>query len=260
MGFTPVVLGRTGLMVGRLGVASSYGIAGKAVEEAFERGVNYFYWGALRREGFAAGLRALAKRHREKMVVAINGSAQWPWYIPKSVDRALRRLRMDYVDILLFWFLNRTPKSGSLEAARRLVEAGKVRFLGVSTHQRKMVPVWEKERLFDVYHVRYNAVHTGAEREVFPHLPKENGPGVVAFTVTNWGQLISRRRMPKGEEPLTAADCCRFALSHPAVQVAITGPKNAREMQENLLALELGPLSEEEMARAGRIGEKLYKK
>jgi aryl-alcohol dehydrogenase-like predicted oxidoreductase len=78
---------------------------------------------------------------------------------------------------------------------------------------------------------------------------------MVAFTVTNWGQLVSKRRISRGEEPLTAADCYRFALSHPAVQVAITAPKNAREMRENLKALELGPLSPEEMARARRIGE-----
>jgi len=51
MGFAPVVLGRTGLVVGRLGVAASYGVPTKAVEEAFEQGVNYLYWGTYRRGG-----------------------------------------------------------------------------------------------------------------------------------------------------------------------------------------------------------------
>ena len=37
------VLGRTGLEAGRLGVSASYGVPGSAVEEAFERGVNYLY-------------------------------------------------------------------------------------------------------------------------------------------------------------------------------------------------------------------------
>ena len=35
------VLGRTGLKVGRLGVACSYGAPTAAFEEAFEQGVNY---------------------------------------------------------------------------------------------------------------------------------------------------------------------------------------------------------------------------
>jgi len=39
--FQRTVLGRTGLQVGRLGVAASYGVPGTALEWAFERGVNY---------------------------------------------------------------------------------------------------------------------------------------------------------------------------------------------------------------------------
>ena len=34
-------LGRTGLQVGRLGMAAGYGVPAAAVERAFERGVNY---------------------------------------------------------------------------------------------------------------------------------------------------------------------------------------------------------------------------
>jgi aryl-alcohol dehydrogenase-like predicted oxidoreductase len=43
------ILGRTGLEVGRLGMASSYGVPSQAVEQAFEQGVNYLYWGTFRR-------------------------------------------------------------------------------------------------------------------------------------------------------------------------------------------------------------------
>ena len=43
------ILGKTGLRVGRLGVACSYGAPTEAFEEAFERGVNYFYWGSMRK-------------------------------------------------------------------------------------------------------------------------------------------------------------------------------------------------------------------
>ena len=260
MGFAPVVLGRTGLMVGRLGVAASYGVPTKAVEEAFEQGVNYLYWGTYRREGMGKAVRAIVKRNREKAVVVLQSYTRLPWFLSQSVESGLKRLELDYADVLILGMFNRTPRAGLLRAARILKEQGKVRFLGISTHNRKMVPVWEKDRLFDVYHIRYNAVHTGAERDIFPHLASEDGPGIVAFTVTNWGQLVSKRRIPRGEEALTAADCYRFALSHPAVHVAITGPKNAREMRENLEALELGPLSPEEMARIRRLGERLYRK
>ena len=44
MPFEPRILGRTGLQVGRMGIAASYGVPAAAVERAFEHGVNYFYW------------------------------------------------------------------------------------------------------------------------------------------------------------------------------------------------------------------------
>jgi predicted aldo/keto reductase-like oxidoreductase len=64
--------------------------------------------------------------------------------------------------------------------------------------------------------------------------------------------------MPPGERPLAAADCYRFALSHPDVNVCVTGPSTAVQMEENLTALDSGPLDEEEMARVRRIGRHVY--
>ena len=51
------LLGRTVLKVGRLGVACSYGAPAAAFEEAFEQGVNYFYWGSMRKESMARAIR-----------------------------------------------------------------------------------------------------------------------------------------------------------------------------------------------------------
>ena len=47
-----VVLGKTGLLVSRLGLASSYGLDADGVEEAYQqKGINYLYWGSMRRVG-----------------------------------------------------------------------------------------------------------------------------------------------------------------------------------------------------------------
>jgi aryl-alcohol dehydrogenase-like predicted oxidoreductase len=40
----------------------------------------------------------------------------------------------------------------------------------------------------------------------------------------------------------------------------MTGPGNASEMRESLAALELGPLSDEEMARMRRLGDYIHAK
>ncbi|QUV85496.1 hypothetical protein [Chloracidobacterium aggregatum] len=42
-----VPLGSTGLQVSRIGLGSSYGIGAREVEAAYERGINYLYWGSI---------------------------------------------------------------------------------------------------------------------------------------------------------------------------------------------------------------------
>jgi len=51
-----IILGRTGLKVGRLGVASGYGAPAAAIEEAFERGCNYMTWGTFLK-GYSSHMR-----------------------------------------------------------------------------------------------------------------------------------------------------------------------------------------------------------
>ncbi|MCP4718700.1 MAG: hypothetical protein GY860_25250, partial [Desulfobacteraceae bacterium] len=43
------ILGKTGLGVGRLGLAGSYGAPAEAYEKAFKNGCNYFYSGSGRK-------------------------------------------------------------------------------------------------------------------------------------------------------------------------------------------------------------------
>ena len=55
-----------------------------------------------------------------------------------------------------------------------------------------------------------------------------------------------------------ARDCYRFALSNPAVDVALCGPASQLQMDEALAALDEGPLTPAEMERMHRIGDHIY--
>jgi aryl-alcohol dehydrogenase-like predicted oxidoreductase len=177
-------------------------------------------------------------------------------------EKGLRKLGVDYADVLILGWANREPRGRWLEAALRLKEEGKVRFLCLSGHRRSVLGgiAAQPNSPFDAVMVRYNAVHNGAERDVFPMLPKDKPPGVMTFTATRWGQLLQLGKMPPGEEPLTAADCYRFSLSNPHVDLCMMGPKTAEELEDGLKALEMGPLTEEEMVRVRLIGNYLYQK
>jgi aryl-alcohol dehydrogenase-like predicted oxidoreductase len=78
---------------------------------------------------------------------------------------------------------------------------------------------------------------------------------VLYLTATRWGQLLNPNKMPPGESVPAPADCYRFALSNPAVDVCLCGPKNLNQMRNALPALELGPLEPADMERMKRIGD-----
>ena len=260
--FTHTVLGRTGRAVMRLGVSASYGVPGDAVERAFERGVNYIYWGSARRASFGNALRRLAPR-RDEFVLVIQSYTRAASLMGWSLERALRSLRFDYADVLLLGMWNAPVPPRILDAARRLKARGLVRHLGVSTHQRKLVPSIAAGSDFDIVHFRYNAAHPGAETDIFPHLPADGRPGLVSFTATSWGQLLGKGKLqgivgshslPKGERAPAAVDCYRFVLTRPEVDVCMTGPASAAQMEQALEALRLGPMSEDELAWMRRVG------
>jgi aryl-alcohol dehydrogenase-like predicted oxidoreductase len=255
----PTTLGSTGITVGRLGVASSYRAPAEAYLEAFERGCTYFTWGSFIRgrwKGFEEAARSLFQDgHRSGVVLGILSYAHSALLTEHFLRRGLRRLGTDYADVLLLGYFSKRPPQRVLDGAIRLKEMGLVRALGITTHKRSLVPELHPEGILDLYHVRYNAAHRGAESDLFPHVLEPHKPGIVAFTATSWGRLLSERRMPQGEAPPTAADCYRFALTHPAVDVCMTGPRTVEQMRENQRTLELGPMKEEELARMRRIGD-----
>ena len=255
------VLGRTGLKVSRIGISSSYGIPGDALERAFERGVNYIYWGSRRMASFGEGLKRL-KPQRDRFTLVIQSYTRMASLMGWSLERALRALTYDHADVLLLGMWNKPVTPRILDAARELKRRGLVRFLAVSTHQRTLVPAIAAASDFDIVHFRYNAAHPGAEQDIFPHLPATNRPGLVAFTATSWGQLLGAapfylggRPLPKNERIPTAMDCYRFVLSRPEVDVCMTGPSDDVRMNEGLEALARGPMNEEELAWMRRVGK-----
>jgi predicted aldo/keto reductase-like oxidoreductase len=255
----PVVLGRTGLKVGRLGIASGYKAPTAAIEEAFEKGCNYFTWGTVIK-GYVPVMREalkaiVAKGQRDRLVLAAFTYAHNNYLTEKLLRKGLKSAGLDHADVLILGYFSRKPSRRLIEGALKMKEKGLVRFIGISSHNRKLLGSLAAASEFDVLHIRYNAAHRGAETEIFPFVKGERRTGTVVFTATRWGQLLKEKKMPPGETPPTAADCYRFVLSHPAVDVCMSGAKTAEQMRENLAVLDAGPMSKAELERMRRIGD-----
>jgi len=256
-------LGRTGLEVGRLGISSSWSAPAEAFEEAFERGCNYFNWGTFikgrSKEMQKAIVNIIGKGHRDKLVLTMITYAHDNFLTKHYLTKGLKLIGTEYTDILMLGYFPKRPPQRLIDGALKLKEDGLIKYIALSSHNRKVFPELAKEGIFDIFHFRYNAAHRGAEDDIFPHLVNESKPGMVSFTATRWKQLLNPKKMPEGEKPLSASDCYRFVLSNPNVDVCMMGAKDRKQMTENLTTLDKGPLSEDELARIIKIGNHLYK-
>ncbi len=259
--FQKRALGSTGLRVGPLGIAASYGAPAEAFEEAFEKGCNYFYLGSGRkRANMKQAIRNICKRgQRDNLIVSIHTYARYGTLTEPFLKHTLRSMNMEHADILILGAHRKRPSRLLLDRALKMKEKGLFRFIGMSGHNRMLFPKMDEEGLFDLFHIRYNAAHRGAEEESFPFLAGENRPGIVTYTATRWGQLLNPNKMPTGEAALTSADCYRFVLSNPSVDVCLCGPKDTNQMRAALSALEMGPLGVEDMERIKMVGDHLHR-
>jgi aryl-alcohol dehydrogenase-like predicted oxidoreductase len=209
-----------------------------------------------------------------------------PEYVIRSCDASLRRLRVDHIDL---YYQHRVdpgvPIEETVGAMATLIEAGKVRFLGLSEAGPETI-----HRAHDVHPI--SAVQTelslwsrDVEDEVLPTL-RELGIGLVAYSPLGRGFLTGQITSPDDFEPgdfrrtsprfmgenfvrnlelvdriteIAAEQNCtpgQLALAWVLAQgrdvVPIPGTKRRRYLEENVEATEL-TLSEEDLARIDEV-------
>jgi len=85
-----VKLGQTDLYTGRLGIGAACGAPTDAIEEAFEAGCNYLYWGALKNSRMAAAIwNIIGRGKRDDLILVIQDFRRTPKGVEKSLIRGL---------------------------------------------------------------------------------------------------------------------------------------------------------------------------
>lgn len=265
MPFERRTFGRTGLVVSPFGIGGGYGIKGDSIEWAFEHGINYFFWTPWlpTYRSMERCLKRLLPGHRDEIVIA---TAPYSWLFPGSIERAvrkhLRRLQIDHIDLFLLGFVMQESQQRAVEELTRIKEKGLVRCVGFSGHKRPMIlRMAQRWPIFDVLMVRYNAAHRGAEYEIFSHLDDKDRQGIVAFNVLKHGAMLKR---PKGwlkSRPVpTVRQCYRFVLSHPSVDLCLSGPSKLEHVKELVKIIEEGPMTPGELSFMREFGDARQKK
>ena len=255
----------------RMGIAGNYGIDSSDVEWAAEQGANYWVWGASFKK-VSAGIKEVIRKNREKNVVALLGWGFFGWQVRQSIEKALLKLNTDYLDVFKLGWLGRTSiySQGVVDSLLKLKQEGKIKAIGTSIHDRQRAGQLALDSELDLLMIRYNAKHTGAEEDIFPHLTKRN-PAVVSYTALAWQQLINPVKgievapWPGSKEeakipPLTPELCYRFVLSNPHIHLVLTGPKNREQLMMNFRAMQQGTLTPEELNWIRQYGKLIKSK
>ncbi len=267
-------LGRTGCRLAPL-VPASWSFAGRRgpfggtltpddIERSFhELDLNAFFV-TPGMTNLAEGVRRLIRAgHRDGMVIISVMGLPTPGGVRRYLDRCTRSLGTDTVDLLLMgWvqhrFFLRPAVWGALQ---RLKEDGRIRGAGFSTHDRGLGTrlIHELDPAPDVIMIRYNTAHRGAETEIFDLLPAPR-PGVLAYTATRWGELLAPRPAEGFPEPMSAEECYRFALQHPAVDAVLCGARNWTELSADARGVRAGSLPAERYREIMRFGDAVHRR
>jgi aryl-alcohol dehydrogenase-like predicted oxidoreductase len=259
--FLHTSLGATGLEVCRVGLSASYRPGERAIRLALDEGVNYLFCYAIDSQ-MTRVVRDLPSRERDRVVLATGGYNWVAWHPPlrTSLERALRRLRTDHIDVFHYLgVLKPSHFDARLQDELAALRADpRVKAIAISCHDRAFAGALARRGDLDVIMVRYNAAHPGAEQDIFPNV-RAHDTGVVAYTATRWTRLLVRPRGWPADAPIaTAGQCYRFVLSNPHVHVTLMAPRSEREVRENLRDVRRGPLDEEEMAFMRRFGAHVH--
>lgn len=176
------------------------------IQRALEGGINFFdtansYSDGSSEEIVGRALRDFARR--DEVVVATKvyhqvgdleeglSRAQ----ILRSIDDSLRRLGMDYVDLLqIHRWDYRTPIEETLEALDEVVKSGKARFIGASSmHARQFAHALALQKTnglaqFVTMQDHYNLIYREEERDMLP-LCVQEGVAVIPWSPLARGRL-----------------------------------------------------------------------
>jgi aryl-alcohol dehydrogenase-like predicted oxidoreductase len=208
-------------MTGGINGMSVYGEADEAeslatLHRALELGVDMLdtadLYGPMLNERLVG--QAIAGQ-RDKFTIAtkfgfeVDDNEQWtggyngrPEYVRKSIERSLRNLGTDYVDL---YYLHRidpnTPVEETVGAMSRLVEEGKVRYLGLSEVSADVLRRVHAVHPITALQTEYSLFDRHVEEEGILAAARELGIGFVAYSPLGRGFLSGDIKTPDDFEP-----------------------------------------------------------
>lgn len=241
----------------------------KLLNSAIDSGLNLIDTAECYGDGEEQLGRALGARRKEVILMTKCGHAESGWgdhfaapkILTETIDRSLKLLRTDYVDVMQF----HSPDLAALANPRvidvltRARDAGKTRFIGLSADGESALAA-VGVGIFDTLQTSLSIADQEAI-DLTISKAHARGMGIIAKrSLANAGWRADnrdayaapyRQRLRQLDYPFlarkdVAATALRFTLSVPGVSAALIGTTRLGRFEENAHAASLGPLSSDD--------------
>ena len=271
-------LGSTGLQVSEIGMGcegfseENFSMAQKLFDCAEANGINYFDLYASNPQVRAAVGNAL-KGRRDKFIVQSHIGSIWVdgQYkrtrkldeVRAGFDEMLNLLQTDHIEIGMIHYCDdlkdwdRIVKGGTLEFARQLKAEGRIKYIGMSSHNPQaalaavesgsievlmfsvnpcydlMPPSEDVEQLWAPENYAHQLTNMDPDRQRLYETCQRLGVGITVMKCFGGGDLLDAKLSPAGAA-LTVNQCIHYALSRPAVSVVLAGAHSVDQLKQSL--------------------------
>lgn len=271
-------LGRTGIEVSEIAlgcegfVVGDEAFAEAAFARAFEAGINCMDLYSPNPKAQKAVAKAM-KGRRERFVLQAHLCALWEngqYRASRKIDEVkagfetmMANLETDYLDVGMIHYVD-SPKlwneiqTGPVMAfARELKEAGRIRSIGVSTHNPEvgimaaesgdvdvimfsvnpcydLLPADEDcDLLWDSSSYTGELTNMDPQRQKFYETCQRLGVAITVMKAFGGGDLLSEELSPAGKA-LTPVQCLHYALTRPGVSCVMSGVRSLADLEKSL--------------------------
>ncbi len=203
-------------------------------------------------------------------------------YILRACDASLRRLQTDRIDLYQCHLWRPERWTEFLDAFETLQKQGKIRFYGISTNDFDVVQHFDERQHLTSVQSNYNLLDRHVEQDILPYC-RARGIAFIARGPLAMGKLSGRLakdhkfdandirgkwlegdNRQNFERDIDTVECLKpiaqkfgftmaelavkFVLTHVAISTTIPGTKNRNQLEHNVAASILPPLSRDELA------------
>lgn len=261
-------LGRTELMISEIGFGGHYKHPDRtyriaSIERAIEYGINFFdcfeappAYREIQMVGDALDFLGL----RDQVIIAAHLWTHGHYYTLDEIDGVLRMLKTDYVDIGWLTALHMELTDPAVEVAMKAKEQGKVRFLGITGHEKtQVIETLKHGDVFDAMLFPYSYGVEGGTEYHFP-MAKKRDMGIVGIKPFAGGSLFRAQRKidellakPEFSGLRPAPAFLKYILQNPDLTSTIPGMTTVAQVDENVTASISSTLHAEESRFLGQV-------